>query len=88
MRRLLLVFVLIMIVITATSCTEKGQNADNTAVTEAADSKHILVAYFSATGNTAPLAEYAADILGADLYEIVPEQPYTEADLDYYSGGR
>lgn len=66
----------------------KGQNADNTAVTEAADSKHILVAYFSATGNTAPLAEYAADILGADLYEIVPEQPYTEADLDYYSGGR
>ena len=88
MRRLLLVFVLIMTVITATSCTEKGQNADNTAVTEAADSKHILVAYFSATGNTAPLAEYAADILGADLYEIVPEQPYTEADLDYYSGGR
>lgn len=61
MRRLLLVFVLIMTVITATSCTEKGQNADNTAVTEAADSKHILVAYFSATGNTAPLAEYAAE---------------------------
>ena len=50
--------------------------------------KHILVAYFSATGNTAPLAGYVAEILGADIYEIVPEQPYTEADLDYYSGGR
>lgn len=43
----------------------------------------VLVAYFSATGNTRPLAEYIADGLGADLYEIVPEEPYTDADLDY-----
>ena len=49
---------------------------------------HILVAYFSATGHTAPLAEYAAEILGADLYEIIAEDPYTEADLAYYTGGR
>ena len=47
-----------------------------------------LVAYFSATGTTRPLAEYAAEILDADLYEIVPAEPYTDADLDYYSGGR
>ncbi len=47
-----------------------------------------LVAYFSATGTTEPLAEYAADILGADLYEIVPEVPYTDADLAYYTDGR
>lgn len=43
----------------------------------------VLVAYFSATGNTRPLAEYIADGLGADLYEITPEEPYTDADLDY-----
>lgn len=43
----------------------------------------VLVAYFSATGNTRPLAEYMADGLGADLYEITPEEPYTDADLDY-----
>ncbi len=42
-----------------------------------------LVAYFSATGTTKKLAKYAADILGADLYEIVPEKPYTKADLAY-----
>ncbi len=48
----------------------------------------ILVAYFSATGNTKSLAEYAADILDADLYEIVPKQPYTDEDLAYYTGGR
>lgn len=47
-----------------------------------------LVVYFSATGTTEPLAEYAAEILGADIYEIVPEQPYTEADLAYYTNGR
>ena len=52
-----------------------------------ADSK-VLVAYFSATNTTRPLAEYAADILNADLYEIVPEVPYRSADLAYYTGGR
>ena len=40
-----------------------------------------LAAYFSATGTTKPLAEYAAEILNADLYEIVPENPYTERAL-------
>lgn len=48
----------------------------------------ILVVYFSCTGTTKPLAEYAAEFLEADLYEIVPEEPYTEADLAYYTNGR
>lgn len=43
----------------------------------------ILIAYFSATGNTRPVAELMADVLEADLYEIVPEDPYTDADLNY-----
>lgn len=43
----------------------------------------VLVAYFSATGTTKALAEYAVDAMGADLYEIVPEEPYTEDDLNY-----
>lgn len=47
-----------------------------------------LVVYFSATGTTEPLAEYVAEILNADIYEIVPEQPYTESDLAYYTNGR
>ncbi len=45
--------------------------------------KNVLVAYFSATGTTKALAEYAADAVNGDLYEIVPQQPYTSADLDY-----
>lgn len=48
----------------------------------------ILVAYFSATGTTEQVAQQAAEVLDADLYEIVPEELYTEADLAYYTGGR
>ena len=43
----------------------------------------ILVAYFSASGTTEKIAQYAVDILEADIYEIVPETPYTQEDLDY-----
>ena len=43
----------------------------------------VLVAYFSATGNTENIAEHLQTILHADLYEIVPEVPYTSADLNY-----
>ena len=42
-----------------------------------------LVAYFSATGTTAKVAETLADAVGADIYEIEPEVPYTEADLNW-----
>ena len=55
--------------------------ADNTSA-EPEGSK-ILVAYFSATNNTEGVAQKLADGLGADLYEITPEQPYTDEDLDY-----
>lgn len=44
---------------------------------------NILVACFSATGNTWPLAEYAAEYLNADLFRIEAEIPYTDADLNY-----
>ena len=42
-----------------------------------------LVAYFSASGVTRSVAEKLADEIGADLFEIVPEKPYTNADLDW-----
>ncbi len=42
-----------------------------------------LVAYFSASGVTEKTAERLASVLNADLFEIKPEVPYTEADLDW-----
>lgn len=43
-----------------------------------------LVAYFSASGETARLAQTIAQATGADLYEIRPAQPYTAADLNWH----
>ena len=45
--------------------------------------KKTLVVYFSASGVTARAAKEVAAAVGADLYEIRPEQPYTAADLDW-----
>lgn len=42
-----------------------------------------LVAYFSASGITAKVAENLADSIGANLFEIRPEVIYTSADLDW-----
>ncbi len=42
-----------------------------------------LVAYFSASGVTKKLAKNLAGAIGADIFEIVPEQIYTDADLNW-----
>ena len=42
-----------------------------------------LVVYYSATGNTEAVAGYIADALGADTFELTPQEPYLAADLDY-----
>lgn len=42
-----------------------------------------LVAYFSASGTTRKVAEMIAEAAEADLYEIVPKQPYSKADLNW-----
>ena len=43
----------------------------------------VLVAFFSASGVTRRVAGNLADVIGADLYEIVPAVPYTKADLNW-----
>lgn len=45
--------------------------------------KKILVAYFSCSGVTKRAAQHLTEAIGADLYEIEPEQPYTTADLNW-----
>ena len=43
----------------------------------------VLVAYFSASGVTKGVAQQLAEVAGGTLHEIKPEQPYTDADLDW-----
>ena len=42
-----------------------------------------LVAYFSASGVTAKVADLLADAVGADIHEIKPKVPYSKADLNW-----
>jgi len=64
--------------------SEPGTEASQPDETETeAEGTKVLVAYFSATGTTEGVAEHIANGLNADIYEIVPEEPYTDADLNY-----
>ena len=46
-----------------------------------------LVVYYSASGHTAAVAGYIADALGADTFELVPQEPYSSDDLDWTKDG-
>lgn len=61
---------------TAADIPESGTDAET-------EGTKVLVAYFSATNTTEGVAEHIANGLNADLYEIIPEEPYTDEDLDY-----
>ena len=50
---------------------------------DAASAGNVLVAYFSATGNTEGAATVIAERLGADVFAIEADEPYTEVDLNY-----
>ena len=52
------------------------------------ESSKVLVVIFSRTGHTKPLAEYIAEDLNADLYEIEAKVPYTDDDIQYYTNCR
>ena len=57
--------------------TVKGEDGQET------PSGKTLVVYFSGTGNTERVAQDIAAATGADLFEILPAEPYTSADLNY-----
>ena len=67
---------------TESAPTETENGAAESSDYQTSDGR-ALVVYFSATGNTEALAETIAETTGAELYEIVPEEPYTEEDLNY-----
>ena len=48
-----------------------------------AEGGKTLVVYYSATNNTEAVAGYIAEATGADIFELIPTEPYTSADLDW-----
>jgi len=65
-------------------CTVMTANAQNSKKNDnVMSNKKTLVAYFSATGTTMEAASKLAKVANADLHEIIPEVPYTPADLNW-----
>lgn len=74
---------------TESETTESEAAESETGTTEEAEantdeeSGKVLVVYYSATGHTKAVAEVIADETGADLFEVVPAELYTDEDLDW-----
>lgn len=73
---------------TSSPATLKDETSSSSEASASKPRGKTLVAYFSRTGNTKPLAEYAAEYLGATLFEITAKIPYTDEDIAYYTDCR
>ena len=82
MKRLSTAVATVLLMLVFASCASDA-GKQNAAKAEQPAKSQILVAYFSCSGNTKKLAQTTAKVLGADLYEITPAEPYTTADLNY-----
>lgn len=74
MKKLLIIAALLVVFTTA--CAQGNKTKENKEM-------KTLVAYFSATGTTEKIAKKLANVTGADLYQIIPEERYTDEDLDW-----
>lgn len=93
MKKLIPLCLSVLLLVGLTACS--GSSEENRATTATSGSEsaaqesagtgesNAAVIYFSATGNTEQVAQTLADKTCADLFEIEPEEPYTDADLDY-----
>ena len=76
MNHLKYLLLAVLCVLAASACSQnKSQNI--------MEKKKVLVVYFSATGTTRQVAKQIAKIADADIYEITPLTPYSDADLDW-----
>lgn len=67
---------------TTTDKAEDGSTSDSE-TENISDSSKVLVVYFSASGNTERVAKDIAAAAGADLFEVIPEEIYTDEDLNW-----
>ena len=67
----------------ASSVAASSAAASSEAASAVTTTGKTLVVYFSATGTTEGVAQTIADTVGADLFEVVPSDPYTSDDLTW-----
>ena len=81
LKKLVALLFALILTVSCLSAAMAEEHAENQETLE--PTRHILVVYFSATGTTKGVAEKLQEGLKADLYEIVPAEPHTDADLNY-----
>ena len=70
-----------------TEAPDAAEPADEQPEETSSEGGRTLVVYYSASGNTAAVAGYIADALGADTFELVPQEPYSSDDLNWTVNG-
>lgn len=87
MKRLFSLLLSASLLLALTACGGQAAGSNESTAAEAAPQAEkqtdTLVVYFSPTGHTKSVAEKIAELTEADIYEIVPAEPYTRDDLDY-----
>lgn len=93
MRKTIIALLIIMTMGITTACGSSEENngaeqqttaaAEEQTVSNETDARDSMVICFSVTGHTKGVAEMIAEIADADMYEIIPAEPYTDEDIDY-----
>ena len=88
MKRFLTIIICMIFLMGLAACsnnTTEDKSHSSISDTDATQKNEVktAVVYFSATGNTKAVAELIADEAKADLFEIIPDQEYSDEDLDY-----
>lgn len=64
------------------ACVSKTKRSDMVSENESVSENKTIIAFFSAQGHTKKVADSIASLTGGTLFEIIPEVPYSEEDLD------
>lgn len=93
MKKMFALLIALMMVLPVSGLAADAVSSATVSITEvpetvAREDARTLVIWFSTNDTVKAVALIAADALEANSFEIVPEQPYSEADLAYYTDGR
>lgn len=89
MKKIICIFLSLICVFSLAACggnttgDSLSSSTPESSKTETVSGGKTLVVYYSETGSTKAIAEKIAKTLNADIFELVPEKPYTSADLNW-----
>ena len=83
MKKICAVLLATVMILLLAACGKDNNSPQPDTNSNAEYTGKAIVVYYSGSGNTKRVAEYVADELKADTFELVPTQPYSDADLNW-----